>query len=207
MDAFRLHAARGDGVDADLARSEFLAQHARDRVHGALARRVDHGVGRRAGAGDGTDVDHAAAVGTEVLQRFLDRQDRTEDVGVELAMEFVFGDILERSERVDAGVVHQHVRRAEGLLRLRKEPFHVGRFRDVALDCDRLAALAGNLRDHAVRSLLAGGIVHCHCGAGSAQALRNRRADTLRGACHDSHLATQFASFAHFDTPVVTSSI
>ena len=116
-------------------------------------------------------------------------------------MEFVFRDSLQRLERVDACVVHEHVGRTEGLLRFRKETLHVGRFRDVALDRDRLAALASDLRDHAVRALFAGGIVHHHRGARRAQALRDRRADTLRCARHDSHLASQFASFAHVDTP------
>ena len=47
--------------------------------------------------------------GPERLQRLLDRQDRTQHVGVELAMELGLGDGFDRLEFVHAGVVHQDV--------------------------------------------------------------------------------------------------
>ena len=204
MSAFSFHSARRDRVDTDLARRQFGSQHTRDRVHRAFGRGIDHGVGNGGGADDRADVDHASAFRPEVFQRFLNRQDRTQDVGVELAVEFVFGDRLEWVEGEDAGVVDQHVWRAEGPLCFREQALHIGELRDVALDRDRLSAFTGNFRNHAVRALLAGGVVHHYRSARLGHAFGDSRANALRRAGYDRYFALEFA---HFSTPVDTSSI
>ena len=90
---------------------------------------------------DGADVDDRAAGGTHLLDRFLRRKKQAEHVEVELLVEVLRGDGLERRELVNAGVVHQHVELSVGGLGLGEETFDVVRFGDVGLHGDRFAAL------------------------------------------------------------------
>ena len=53
--------------------------------------------------------------GAELLDRFLSGQDEPQHVQIELLVEVLRGDGLDRRELVDAGVVHQDVELAEGL--------------------------------------------------------------------------------------------
>jgi hypothetical protein len=48
-----------------------------------------------------------------MLGRFLGGKDSAEHVGVELQVKFVLGDVFERLEVIDAGIVHQNVDAAE----------------------------------------------------------------------------------------------
>src|SRR4051812_8475663 len=128
-----------------------------------------------------------------MLDGLLDREDRPEHVGVELAVKLVLGDRFERVELVDSRVVDQNVDFAERLVRLLEQALYVFRLRDITLDGDSLAAIAGNLVYHAVSTSLAGGVVHHDGRALSAQRLRDASANTLGGAGHDSDLAAQLA--------------
>ena len=76
------------------------------------------------------------AIRPEMLDRFFGGEDRPEHVDVELTMELILGDVFQREEFVDAGMVHQHVDRAEGFFGFVKQPLHVGGLGDVALDGD-----------------------------------------------------------------------
>ena len=71
----------------------------------------------------------------EVLHGLARREQRAQHVDVELAVELGLGDLLERLETEDAGVVHQHVQPAEGPDGLRKQPgaFETSPWRAIAL--------------------------------------------------------------------------
>jgi len=60
-----------------------------------------------------------------------------------------------------------------------KQPPHVVRFGDVALDGNGLTAFRFDVSDNPVRVLLAGGITHDHCGACRTQGFGDRCADAL----------------------------
>src|SRR6516164_412945 len=102
-------------------------------------------------------------------------------------MEVLFGDILERGELVDAGVVDQNVQPAEDRLRLREETPDLRRSRYVCLDGDGPSALACDLGDHTVGAVLAGGIVDDNRGALSRQLLGDGGADLLGRADDNRH--------------------
>src|SRR4029077_767031 len=108
-------------------------------------------------------------------------------------VEFVLGDVFERLEPIDAGVVHQHVEPAEGLLGLVEQMPDVGGFRHVAFDGNRLAALGLDVGDDALGALAARRIIHRHRSAGRAQAPGYAGADAFRRAGHDGHLALEIA--------------
>src|SRR4030095_13941637 len=120
-------------------------------------------------AGDRADVDDAAACTVEVRSGRLGREQHGQDVEIEHAMEALLGELLERGELVDAGVVDQDVETAEGLLRLGAEAIDLLRLRHVGRHRERPAALARDVGDHAVGALLAGGVVDDHGGAGLGQ--------------------------------------
>ncbi len=85
-----------------------------------------------------------------MLQSLLSRQQRPEDVDAEMAVKLRFGDVLEGLEFEDAGVVDEHVRRAQGLLRLLEQPLYLGCLGHVGADCDRPAALVRDVRHRPV---------------------------------------------------------
>src|SRR3954468_7283110 len=126
MKTFCLHHSSVQGVDADLARPKFLRQRLSHGIHRGLGRAVDRTGRRRRAARQGTDVNDAAASGTELLDGFLRREDETEDIDVELSVEVLFGDVFERDKFVNAGVVDENIQRAERLLRLREQAINVG---------------------------------------------------------------------------------
>ena len=81
--------------------------------------------------------------GAEMLDRFLRRQHQAQHVEVELLVEVLGGDVFQRGELVDAGVVDQDVELAERLLRLGEQPSGCPPvLADVGLHGDGLAALA-----------------------------------------------------------------
>src|SRR5580658_2395994 len=87
VDAFGLDHPGVDGIDADLARAEFLGKRAGDDVDGALGGGVDGGVGRSQPADRGADIDDAAALIREELERFLGGEKQAEDVEIEMCVE------------------------------------------------------------------------------------------------------------------------
>src|SRR6267378_5748033 len=116
--SFGYHHAWVDGIDADFSRSEFLRQSARDRVHCALRRVVNHRSRRSQGAGKRTDVNDAPAVRIEVLECFLSGKKHSENVHIKKSVNLLLGDVLQRHELINTGVVDQNVDLAQGLLRL-----------------------------------------------------------------------------------------
>src|SRR5581483_2581595 len=153
------HAGR-DGVDADLARPELGCQCPGDRIERALGAGIDRQGRDRLGAGDRAHVDDAAAIAVEMRDRLAGREQGPEHVDVELTAIFRLGDFLDRLEAVDAGIVDQHIDRAEGLLRLGKEPLHIRFLGNIGLDGDRLAALLPDRGDDALGVVLGRGVIH-----------------------------------------------
>jgi hypothetical protein len=128
-----------------------------------------------------------------MLQRFLRREEEPEDVQVELLVEVLLGDVFERRELVDAGIVHQDVERAERLLRLGEQALDVRLSRDIGLHRNGLAALAGDLGHHAVGAVLAGGVVDDDRRAFIRQMLGDGGANPLGCPGHDRHLVRELA--------------
>jgi hypothetical protein len=158
-----------------------------------LGGRVDRGGRDIDGGRRRADVDDAAAVGAEALGRFLGGQQQAQDVDVELAVEVLLGDVFQRRELVDAGVVDQDVHAAERLLGLVEQTGDVGALGHVALDGDGLAAGGGDLGHHLVGALAAGGVVDRHGRALGGQGLGDGGPDALRRAGHDGGLACKLA--------------
>src|SRR5262245_13615201 len=121
-------------------------------------------------------------------------------------MELIIGDLFERYELVDSGIVHQHVEPVEGLLRFRKQPLHVGALCDIAFDSNGLTAICSDVADNAVCALLVGRVVHHDCGAWLAQALGDRRTDAFRCAGYDRHLVLQTAHWNSSWAPLQSPS-
>ena len=74
-------------------------------------------------------------------------------------VELLGGDLFQRGELIDAGVVDQHVEAAQCFFDLGEDIFDIGRFGDVALDGDCFAAFGGDVGNDFVGGALAGGIV------------------------------------------------
>src|SRR5205823_4336583 len=102
-------------------RSQLLGEDVRYRVHGALGRRVYRRCGWRNTARGRADVNNASALGTEQFRRFLGRQNKSQYIGIEVPVELLFRDLLERRKLVDAGVIHQYVELSKGSLCLGEE--------------------------------------------------------------------------------------
>ena len=116
------------------------------------------------------------------MQRFLCRQHRSEYVRVEFAVEFGFGDTLDRLERVDAGVVHNDIEAVERLVQRRKDALDVGRFRNVALNRRRPSAGGHDRTDVCIRGGRVGDVVDAHRGSGRGEGTCDGGADAFRGA-------------------------
>ena len=85
----------------------------------------------------------------------------------------------------NARVVHEHEDRAEALLELSEELLHRIRIDNVALHGHCLAAGGLDLGDHRRGAFVVGAVVHAHRPALGSERLRDRRADSARGACDE----------------------
>src|SRR5579883_1235366 len=134
MSALGLSCAWSNGVYPNLCGAKLLAQNTGNGHDRALRRGIDRCVGavvRNSGSGD---VDDAAALRPKVLQRFLRRQEHRQDVCIELIMEIVLTERVDRPEPVDADVVDQDVEPTERLLSRVEEALHISRLGDVTLE-------------------------------------------------------------------------
>ncbi|MNV65079.1 hypothetical protein D3C71_1577550 [compost metagenome] len=99
---------RGDGVDADAARAQFLGEIAREHFHAPLHHRV-RGIAREAEACQARrGIDDAPAVGDQG-QQLLRQEERALEVHVDQHVELRFGGLGKRRIEAHAGVVHQTV--------------------------------------------------------------------------------------------------
>ena len=106
--AFSLDHAGIDRVDPDLLGAELSGEHASDGVNRALGAGVNRAVRRCDATGNGADVDDAGAF-AEVLDGCLHGEKKTEHINVKCLMELFFGDGLDGSKLVYAGVVNEDV--------------------------------------------------------------------------------------------------
>ena len=102
-------------------------------------------------------------------------------------------------EIVDAGVVDQDVELAERLFGFGEESLDFGRFGDVGLHGDGLAAFFVDVGDDAVRAFLAGAVVDDDGRAFGGQLFGDRGADAFGCPGDDGDFASEFLS--HDDTP------
>src|SRR4051812_44253546 len=86
-------------------------------------------------------------------------QEEAKHVDVELSVERLLSNGLDRGEFIHAGVVHQDVEAAVGFHRGIDEVLRLGSLRHVALDRDRLAALTGDVGYYLVCPRLTGGVI------------------------------------------------
>jgi hypothetical protein len=137
--------------------------------------------------------------GPHVLHCLFRREEKAEDVDVEMLVKMLFGHPFERRELVSPGVVDEDIDSAERPLRVRKEALDVRGLRDIGLHGDRFAPTRGNLPDDALGVRLAQRIVHDDRSAFFRQRLRDTRPDALGRAGHDGDLS--FELLAHVLTP------
>ena len=103
-----------------------MCEHRGDRIERAFGAGVDGGSGCRAEGRDRADIDDRAALSRKVLKRLFDRQQRAKNVDVEMPAVVRFGDVLDRREFIDAGIVDEDVEPAESLLRRIEQRLDVG---------------------------------------------------------------------------------
>jgi hypothetical protein len=87
MRSFGLDDAGIDRVYPDLPRPEFLGQRAGQAIDGTFRRGINGTLRHPHAAGDGADVDNAAAIGREVPERFPGGEQYAEDVGIEVVVD------------------------------------------------------------------------------------------------------------------------
>jgi hypothetical protein len=113
------------------------------------------------------------------LDCFAAGEEQAKDVGVEETVEMLCGELFDRSELIDSGVVDKDVEAAEGGVGLSEEPLHVGGIGDIPLDRDCFAALAGDAIDNAVSVVFAGDVIDDDGSSLLGKALCDRRSDSL----------------------------
>ena len=111
----------------------------------------------------------------------------------------LFGDVFERREFVDAGVVDEHVEAAVGFFGFGEEAGDVGLFGDVGLDGDGFAAVGGDFGDDFVGAGFAGGVVDDDGGAFGGERFGDGCADAFGGAGDDRDLIFEFG---HLSSPL-----
>src|SRR5258708_9142554 len=154
-----------------------------------------------------TDVNHAAAIGTEVLSGLLSRQNKSQDIRVEHAVKLLLGNLLEGGKLIYARIVHQHIQTSKGFLGLGKDALHVFGFCYISLHRDGLATLGFNFRDNPLRAFFAGGVIDDYGGTFCRQTPGDARADALRRAGHYCHLVRKLThGFSPFDLLFVRSA-
>jgi hypothetical protein len=94
-----------------------------------------------------------------VLRRLTRDQQQAKHIEVEMLVEMLRRDGLERGELVDTRVVDEDIDRTERLHRLRDDVLHVLRLGQIAMNRDGFAPLGGDGGDHPVGGLLARAVI------------------------------------------------
>ncbi len=204
MGTFRFHNSGIDGIHPDFPWPQFLRQRARHGVHRTLGRGINGRMWRRHRARNRTDVNHAAAIGTEVLSGFLRRQNESEDVRAEHAVKLLLGNLLEGSKLVDARIVHEHVQTSKGFLGFGEDALHVFGLCYISLHRDGFATLGFNFRNNPLRPFFAGGVIDDYGCTFCRQTPGDARSDALGRAGYYRHLVRKLThDFSPFDLPFV----
>src|SRR6266851_8124882 len=148
MKAFRLDHARVQRVHANLLRSKLLRQRNRNGVDRCLGSAVNRPNRHRHRTHDRADVDDRAAIRPDVLHRLLRRQQQAQHIQVELRVEVLRSNRLQRLEVEDPGIIDENIDLPIGRDGLLEQPNNIFLLRNIALHRDGLAALARNLPDH-----------------------------------------------------------
>src|SRR5258705_6872402 len=98
-----------NGVDAYLARRQFERQSPGQRFDGAFRGSVQQGSHNWMRADDRAEVDDAAAIGSESLDRLLHGENRPENVDVEVEVKALFRDLRQGAEAKYSGVIDQNI--------------------------------------------------------------------------------------------------
>jgi hypothetical protein len=75
-------------------------------------------------------------------------------------MKLLLRHCFQRKKFIHTCIVHQDIQPPKRLLRLIEQTLHIGRFRNVSLHGYRLSAFFRDLFHYAIRTFLAGGVVH-----------------------------------------------
>ena len=75
-----------------------------------------------------------------MLDGFLRCEEQAENIDVKMFVKLLLGDLFQRREFVNSGVVDQNIDLAEGLRRSREEAFDFRLLCNVGLDRNRLSA-------------------------------------------------------------------
>src|ERR1041384_2929106 len=199
--AFRFNHSGINRVDTDLAWPQFLRQDGGDRINRALSGCVNRSIRRRNRAHAGAYIDHAAPFRSKQFQRFLGRQQKAQNVQIEVVVERFFGDLFQWRKLINPGIVHQDVQLAVSFLGFREKPRDICLLRDISLHRDRLAAAGGDFLYHSVSVFFAGGVINHHRRTLCGQRLRDSSADAFRGPGHYRNLISEFAHNDLLDTP------
>src|ERR1700731_5095751 len=98
MCALSFDRTRIDRVDPNFPRTQLLRQHAGHRIDRAFRGGVDDRIWRIEIARYGPDIDDAATLVPKELRRLLCRQQQAQYVDVEMPVEVLFRDLLERQK-------------------------------------------------------------------------------------------------------------
>ena len=111
----------------------------------------------------------------------LRRQQQPQHVEIELAVEVLRRNAIERREFVDAGIVDENVDRAERPDRFSHHRSSRAGGGEVAMHCDRLSALRRDGGDDLLRARLARRVIDADRSACGSELDGNLGADALRG--------------------------
>src|SRR6267378_8340451 len=114
-----------------------------------------------------------------------------------MLVEVFFSDLLKRGKLINASVVDEDVKLPERFLGFAEQTLNVSLLRDICLNRDGLASVAGNFGDTLVYTGFTGGVVDDHSRAFSRQVLGDRSAYTLGCPRDDSDFTAEFFLFAH----------
>src|SRR5215207_9894514 len=185
-DHIGLYESWADGVDGDPEAGQFLGCRLGEAEQAGLGRRVV-GLPNVAGLSDeGAHVDDLApALVRHVRQHRVDRVEGAIEVYLYDLVPVVDGELPERADDVDPGVVDQDVYPVEPLQCLIYELLGLLRVRDVSLNSDSFSSALRDLVDHLFGRLLAPGVVDDDFGPTTRQLFCYGFAQTPARAGHD----------------------
>src|ERR1700745_3764796 len=96
----------GSGVDADLSWRQFESQSPGQCFDGSFRERIEQSSRHGMRTDDGTEVDDASALGTEVLDRFLHGENDSENVDIVVEVKSLFCHLGEGAEAEYPGIVN-----------------------------------------------------------------------------------------------------
>ena len=183
--------AGGDDVDADAVGGELAGHAASESDDAELARHVGGGARPAAVGRPGREIDDRArpARGHHAPRRLLRADEGGLEVGVEHRVPRLLGELEKGGAGEDAGVVHQHVDRAERTLGVAHEAPRLLGLGDVGVECRGPPAERRDLGGRGLGGRLVVEIVERHVGARLGKPDGDGAADAALGARHEHDLS------------------